>query len=75
MLLEPGEDSGKRNKKLLIVRTTAMANLVEQFTHDPKLKILKPVGASIRRNSGNRHYGAAYRYYSSDSSVRRTTHT
>jgi hypothetical protein len=38
------------NKKLLIVKTTTIGHLVEQFTHDPRLESLNTVSAGTMRN-------------------------
>ncbi len=54
MLLAPGELAGDV-KNLLLVMTTAIAHLVEQFTHDPKLESMNPVAASTRRSIAKRH--------------------
>ncbi len=71
----PGEIGERDIKKLLIDIIAVIAQLEEQLTHDLGLESLNTVSAGTMRNSGNRHYGVANRYDSSDSSVRRTTHT
>ena len=71
MLLAPGAIAEIDIKKLLIDRTTAIAYVVKQCTHDLGLESLNTVSASTMRNSENRHYEFAFIYNSNDSSVRR----
>ncbi len=49
--LNPVATSTRRSiKKLLIDRTTAIAYVVKQFTHDPKLDSLNIPSANTKRN-------------------------